>query len=65
MEVEGTQETKGEGALQPPPPSLRDPTTGPLRKLSIDLIKTYKNINESYYREKERRQVFFIFLMNF
>lgn len=24
----------------------RDPATGPLRKLSVDLIKTYKHINE-------------------
>jgi len=24
----------------------RDPTTAPLRKLSVDLIRTYKNINE-------------------
>jgi hypothetical protein len=26
--------------------SYRDPTTAPLRKLSVDLIKTYKLINE-------------------
>lgn len=26
--------------------SFRDPTTAPLRKLSVDLIKTYKRINE-------------------
>lgn len=25
---------------------FRDPATGPLRKLSVDLIKTYKHINE-------------------
>lgn len=28
------------------PPRFRDPATAPLRKLSVDLIKTYKHINE-------------------
>ena len=28
------------------PNSFRDPTGAPLRKLSVDLIKTYKHINE-------------------
>ena len=28
------------------PTSFRDPATAPLRKLSVDLIKTYKHINE-------------------
>lgn len=28
------------------PQCFRDPTLAPLRKLSIDLIKTYKHINE-------------------
>ena len=28
------------------PQCFRDPTSAPLRKLSIDLIKTYKHINE-------------------
>ncbi len=28
------------------PTNFRDPGTAPLRKLSIDLIKTYKHINE-------------------
>ncbi len=28
------------------PKSFRDPGTAPLRKLSVDLIKTYKHINE-------------------
>jgi len=36
-------------------PSYRDPTTAPLRKLSVDLIKTYKHINEVYYAKKKRR----------
>ncbi len=28
------------------PTTFREPGTAPLRKLSIDLIKTYKHINE-------------------
>jgi len=28
------------------PKTFRDPSTGPLRKLSVDLIKTYKHINQ-------------------
>lgn len=28
------------------PHHFRDPATAPLRKLSVDLIKTYKHINE-------------------
>ncbi|VDM97914.1 unnamed protein product [Thelazia callipaeda] len=31
-------------------------STSPLRKLSIDLIKTYKGINESYYARKAKRR---------
>ncbi|EDS34335.1 Dual specificity tyrosine-phosphorylation-regulated kinase [Culex quinquefasciatus] len=30
------------------PSHFRDPATAPLRKLSVDLIKTYKHINEHY-----------------
>uniref|UniRef100_A0A8C8VEA1 Dual specificity tyrosine-phosphorylation-regulated kinase 1A n=1 Tax=Pelusios castaneus TaxID=367368 RepID=A0A8C8VEA1_9SAUR len=37
------------------PQSFRDPATAPLRKLSVDLIKTYKHINEVYYAKKKRR----------
>ncbi|XP_021706144.1 serine/threonine-protein kinase minibrain isoform X2 [Aedes aegypti] len=37
------------------PSHFRDPTTAPLRKLSVDLIKTYKHINEVYYAKKKRR----------
>lgn len=37
------------------PYKSRDPNTSPLRKLSIDLIKTYKHINEVYYAKKKRR----------
>lgn len=29
-----------------PPLAFRDATSAPLRKLSVDLIKTYKHINE-------------------
>ena len=36
-------------------PSYRDPGTAPLRKLSVDLIKTNKHINEVYYAKKKRR----------
>ena len=32
--------------LPPPPRPYREPQTAPLRKLSVDLIKTYKHINE-------------------
>jgi len=46
--------------LDPPPPILmrkayRDSRSGPLRKLSVDLIRTYKHINEVYYAKKKRR----------
>lgn len=38
------------------PMQFRDPATAPLRKLSIDLIKTYKHINEVYYTQKKKRK---------
>ncbi|GFU42204.1 hypothetical protein NPIL_229691 [Nephila pilipes] len=37
------------------PYKSRDPGLAPLRKLSVDLIKTYKHINEVYYAKKKRR----------
>lgn len=37
------------------PTHFRDSALGPLRKLSVDLIKTYKHINEVYYAKKKRR----------
>ncbi|GFR86326.1 dual specificity tyrosine-phosphorylation-regulated kinase 1A [Elysia marginata] len=37
------------------PSSFRDSAGAPLRKLSVDLIKTYKHINEVYYAKKKRR----------
>lgn len=33
---------------------FRNPGQAPLRKLSVDLIKTYKHINEVYYARKRR-----------
>ena len=38
-----------------PPGAFRDPSFAPLRKLSVDLIKTYKHINDVYYAKKRRR----------
>lgn len=35
--------------------SYRDPKTAPLTKLTIDLINTYKHINEVYYQKKKRK----------
>ncbi|XP_077985028.1 dual specificity tyrosine-phosphorylation-regulated kinase 1A-like isoform X2 [Glandiceps talaboti] len=37
------------------PQTFRDASQAPLRKLSVDLIKTYKHINEVYYAKKKRR----------
>ncbi|XP_063439900.1 dual specificity tyrosine-phosphorylation-regulated kinase 1A-like isoform X4 [Mytilus trossulus] len=37
------------------PMTFREPSNAPLRKLSVDLIKTYKHINEVYYAKKKRR----------
>lgn len=36
-------------------PVVRDAASAPLRKLSVDLIRTYKHINEVYYAKKKRR----------
>jgi len=44
---------------QPPAhdkPQFRDSKNGPLRKLSVDLINTYKYINQVYYANKKKRQ---------
>ena len=43
------------GGNNNPKPQFRDPNSAPLRKLSVDLIKTYKHINEVYYAKKKRR----------
>ncbi|KAK9885539.1 hypothetical protein WA026_012288 [Henosepilachna vigintioctopunctata] len=41
------------------PNTFRDPAAAPLRKLSVDLIKTYKHINEvSTIRELARFRIF-------
>ncbi|XP_030067367.1 dual specificity tyrosine-phosphorylation-regulated kinase 1A isoform X4 [Microcaecilia unicolor] len=37
------------------PLTFRKSVSAPLRKLSVDLIKTYKHINEVYYAKKKRR----------
>ncbi|XP_076803844.1 dual specificity tyrosine-phosphorylation-regulated kinase 1A-like isoform X2 [Clavelina lepadiformis] len=37
------------------PHNFREANTAPTRKLSVDLIKTYKHINEVYYAKKKRR----------
>ncbi|XP_041373002.1 dual specificity tyrosine-phosphorylation-regulated kinase 1B-like isoform X2 [Gigantopelta aegis] len=37
------------------PVTFREPSSAPIRKLSVDLIKTYKHINEVYYAKKKRR----------
>lgn len=37
------------------PPTFRDSSTAPLRKLSVDLIKTYKHINEVSEHIRRRR----------
>lgn len=35
--------------------TFRDPNSAPLRKMSVDLIKTYKRINDVYYHRKKAR----------
>jgi len=49
------QETAYDYYVRKIPTTFREPATAPLRKLSIDLIKTYKHINEVYYSQKKRR----------
>ena len=44
-------------ATVPTQVSYRDPREAPLRKLSVELIKTYKHINEVYYAKKKRRAI--------
>lgn len=44
-------------AVAAPPVSVfRDASKAPLRKLSVDLINTYKHINEVYYAAKKARK---------
>ncbi|XP_065186502.1 dual specificity tyrosine-phosphorylation-regulated kinase 1B-like [Sycon ciliatum] len=35
--------------------AFRDPAEAPLRALTVDLIKTYKHINDVYYTKRKRR----------
>ncbi|XP_054020961.1 dual specificity tyrosine-phosphorylation-regulated kinase 1B-like [Dryobates pubescens] len=44
-----------QGLGRAPPGGFRAAGSAPLRKLSVDLIKTYKHINEVYYAKKKRR----------
>uniref|UniRef100_A0A0N4ZZJ6 Dual specificity tyrosine-phosphorylation-regulated kinase mbk-1 n=1 Tax=Parastrongyloides trichosuri TaxID=131310 RepID=A0A0N4ZZJ6_PARTI len=37
-------------------PLYRDPKDSPLQKLTVDLIRTYKNINEAYYAKRNKRK---------
>ncbi|KHJ49549.1 hypothetical protein D918_00676 [Trichuris suis] len=37
--------------------AYRDRSVAPLRKLSVDLIRTYQHINEVYYATKKRRTI--------
>jgi len=39
-----------------PPRRARNPAEAPLRKLSVQLIDTYKLINQVYYEKRKRRQ---------
>ncbi|KAK2170001.1 hypothetical protein LSH36_5g15059 [Paralvinella palmiformis] len=48
-----TKLTQMQGCI---PNSFRDSSVGPLRKLSVDLIKTYKHINDVYYNQKEKEK---------
>jgi dual specificity tyrosine-phosphorylation-regulated kinase 1 len=43
------------------PHNFRDPATAPLRKLSVDLIKTYKHINEVRTCSPARKTRFILF----
>lgn len=47
------------------PPSFRDPVNAPLRKLSVDLIKTYKHINEVGLRQAIQQTPFNVFSFDF
>ncbi|KAG8193376.1 hypothetical protein JTE90_023003 [Oedothorax gibbosus] len=50
-----TETTQTDSAFIHPqtPYKSRDPSLAPFRKLSVDLIKTYKHINEFYFDEEE------------
>jgi len=42
------------------PPHFRDPSSAPLRKLSVDLIKTYKFINEVHFKSLFHLKLLFV-----
>jgi dual specificity tyrosine-phosphorylation-regulated kinase 1 len=42
------------------PPHFRDPSSAPLRKLSVDLIKTYKFINEVHFESLFHLKLLFV-----
>lgn len=46
--------------MMPTMTAFRDPVEAPLRKLSVDLIKTYKHINEVRFF----LSIFFLLLFN-
>lgn len=50
-----SQESSYDYYVRKIPTTFRDHQQAPLRKLSTDLIKTYKHINEVYYSKKKRR----------
>ena len=43
------------GICVTPKQAIRSYDNGPLKKLSVDLIQTYKNINDLYYAKKQSR----------
>ncbi|CAB3399977.1 unnamed protein product [Caenorhabditis bovis] len=58
MECSTTQFDNAPQSSQPAPSNLRTfrpPQEAPVRKLTTDLIKTYKQINESFYIKKQQK----------
>jgi dual specificity tyrosine-phosphorylation-regulated kinase 1 len=49
-----THQQQASTSYQPAAVVYRDASTAPLRKLSVNLIKTYKTINDVYYARKKR-----------
>lgn len=46
----------GDAAMDSEPKQPRNPAEAPMRKLSVNLIDTYKMINQVYYEKRKRRQ---------
>ena len=42
--------------MEPGPQPMRPTTERPAHKLTVDLLATYKHINELFYEAKRRRQ---------